>query len=421
MLATDMGRMISKRLARLGLGLLAAALTLGPGVWAATAAGAGIGGVRLLDPPGQTTPATPVCGAPAEPGRAECLSNVVTDGNGAPRADRTPTGYGPAEFHGAYDLPTEANEPQTIAIVDAYDNPTIADDLNRYSNYYGLPKCKRSNPCFEKVNQRGDAGPLPETNTAWSLEIALDVEMAHQTCQNCKILLVEADSNQFSDLGAAVETAARLGADVISNSYGGAEQPDDSAYDHPGVAVVASSGDRGFRGFGYPASSPNVVAVGGTTLSLSGTGYAGEVAWSGAGSGCSGIYDAPQWQLTEPTWLLTGCLTNRGIADVAADADPGTGAAVYTATGFFGLSGWFQVGGTSVAAPIVAGVYALAGNASSADYPASIVYGSDRSGLHDVTSGSNGACSQVFTAICQAGPGYDGPTGLGTPKGIGAF
>jgi subtilase family serine protease len=366
-------------------------------------------------------PQRAVCSTAVDPARAACHARVVTDSAGAPASRTAPTGYGPAELHSAYGLPADAATPQTIAIVDAYDNPMIAKDLNRYSAQYGLPACDRSNPCLEKVNQRGEAGPFPATDAAWALESALDVEMAHQTCQNCRILLVEADSNEFSDLGQAVDTAARLGADVISNSYGGPEQATDTDYDHPGIAVIASSGDGGFRGFGYPASSPHVVAVGGTTLVVNGTSYGTETAWGGAGSGCSGVYDAPDWQLTDRNWLLTGCLQSRGIADVAADADPATGAAIYTSTKVLGRAGWMQVGGTSMAAPIIAGAFALAGNAASADYAASIVYGSDRTALHDVTTGSNGSCSSLLTAICQAGPGYDGPTGLGTPNGLGDF
>jgi subtilase family serine protease len=367
-----------------------------------------------------TKPQRPVCPGPASGASALCHAHVVTDHRGTPLASTSPTGYGPAKFHGAYNLPSTSPVAQTIAIVDAYDDPTIASDLNHYSAYYGLPQCNTSNPCFQKVNQSGVAGSYPAKNAGWALEIALDVETAHQICQNCKILLVEATSNSFSNLAAAVNTAARLGASQISNSYGGGEWSGEtsiSAFDHPGVAVTASSGDSGY-GAEYPAASPSVVAVGGTTLSV-GTGntWAGETAWSGAGSGCSSYAAARSWQTADPGWSLTGCGTKRGIADVAADANPSTGAAVYDTTRYQGRSGWFQVGGTSLSAPLVAGVYALAADGYATGYPASLAY-QNRGQLHDVTGGSNGSCG---TVMCKAGPGYDGPTGLGTPNGLGAF
>ncbi|HWP33345.1 MAG TPA: hypothetical protein VNL97_06320, partial [Solirubrobacterales bacterium] len=182
---------------------------------------------------------------------------MITDRSGTPLATSGPTGYGPAEFHGAYELPTTASTPQTIAIVDAYDSPTIESDLGVYSATYGLPACTTANGCFQKVNQKGAEGPYPKADGGWALEIALDVETAHAICQNCKILLVEASSNLFSDLIAAVKTAASLGATEISNSYGGGEyagEAGDTSYKYPGIAVTASAGDSGY-GAEYPASS----------------------------------------------------------------------------------------------------------------------------------------------------------------------
>jgi subtilase family serine protease len=367
-----------------------------------------------------TKPQRPVCPGPASSGAAICHAHVVTDHAGKPLSSTSPTGYGPAKFHGAYGLPNTSPVAQTIAIVDAYDDPTVASDLNYYSAHYGLPQCNTSNPCFKKVNQSGVAGSYPAKNAGWALEIALDVETAHQICQNCKILLVEATTNSFSNLAAAVNTAARLGATQISNSYGGGEWSGETsitAFDHPGVAVTASSGDGGY-GSEYPAASPSVIAVGGTTLSVgAGNTWTGETAWSGSGSGCSSYLSARSWQTADPSWSLTGCGTKRGVADVAADANPSTGAAVYDTTRYQGRLGWFQVGGTSLSAPLVAGVYALAGNAASASYPATLAYQNDAQ-LHDVTVGSNGSCA---TIMCRAASGYDGPTGLGTPNGLGAF
>jgi len=365
----------------------------------------------------------PVCPGPAGIGAANCHAHLVTDSKGSPQVATTPKGYGPAQFRGAYGLPSAAPTPQTIAIVDAYDDPKIASDLNAYSTQFGLPQCNSANPCFQKVNQSGSAaGPFPQTNSGWALEIALDVEVAHATCPNCKILLVEANSNSLSNLSAAVNTAAKLGATEISNSYGGSEFSSEinetyaSPYNHPGIAVTASSGDNGYGSFGFPAASPYVVTVGGTTLTLGpGNTYGSESVWSGAGSGCSLYVSAPAWQS-----FLTACSGKRGTADVAADANPNTGAAVYDTVKYQGRSGWFQVGGTSLSAPLIAGVYALAGGLPSETSAASGLYGhlGDSTILHDVTSGSNGSCA---TIMCNGAAGYDGPTGVGTPLGTGAF
>jgi subtilase family serine protease len=357
-----------------------------------------------------------VCPGPAAAGHARCHAHVVTDSNGSPKASRGPAGYGPAQFHGAYSLPPTGPAGQTIAIVDAYNDPTIASDLNTYDTAYGLPTCTTNNGCFTKVNQTGQAGPYPATNSGWALEIALDVETAHEICQSCKLVLVEANSASNADLNAAENEAVKLGATEISNSWGGGEysgETGDQTFNHPGVAITVASGDSGYGSFGYPAASPYVVAVGGTTLSVTRTnGYAGESAWSGSGSGCSSYEAAQSWQSS-----LTPCGARRGVADVAADADPNTGAAVYDTTKYQGRSGWFQVGGTSLSSPLVAAVYGLAGGTSSVSYAASLPY-SHSSSLHDVTSGSSGSCG---TIMCTAGSGYDGPTGLGSPNGLGAF
>lgn len=354
---------------------------------------------------------------PAAPvGAAHCHALVVTDANGNPTASSTPPAgsYGPAQFHTGYGLPTTAPSAQTIGIVDAYDDPNIESDLGVYDSQYGLPSCTTANGCFRKVDQNGGTR-YPRTNSGWSLEIALDVETAHEICQNCKILLVEASSNSLANLGAAENEAAKLGANVISNSYGGSEYSsetsDQNAYfDHPGIAITASSGDGGY-GVEFPAASQYVTAVGGTTLNLnSDNTYASESAWSGSGSGCSAYISKPSWQTD------SGC-SHRTVADVSADADPNTGAAVYDSVRYQGQSGWFQVGGTSLASPLVGAVYALAGNAGSVTY-GSYPY-SHTSSLHDVTTGSNGSCGGSY--LCTAGSGYDGPTGLGTPNGTGGF
>ncbi len=366
-------------------------------------------------------PSESVCPAPPF-GAARCESRVITHTSATPLAQTSPTGYGPADFHGAYALPATAPSGQTIAIVDAYNSPTIESDLNAYSSQYGLPACTTANACFTKVNQSGVEGSYPQANAGWALEIALDVETAHAICPNCKILLVEASSNSFADLTTAESTAAALGATEISNSWSGVEYSDetsDASFNHPGIAITASAGDSGY-GAAYPAGSPNVVAVGGTTLNQSGGDYGSETVWGGTGSGCSAYESAQSWQTSDPKWAQTGCGAKRGIADVAADADPNTGASVYDTTRYQGQSGWFTVGGTSLSAPLIAGVYALAGG-SSATYPAAVPYSHQTdspTSLHDVTTGSNGSCS---TTMCAGAAGYDGPTGVGTPQGVAAF
>jgi subtilase family serine protease len=221
------------------------------------------------------------------------------------------------------------------------------------------------------------------------------------------------------NLAQAENVAAALGANVISNSWGGAEFSGEQnpAFNHPGVVITASSGDSGF-GTSYPAADSHVVAVGGTRLTLDAAGRrSSETVWEGAGSGCSRFVSAQSFQLTAPNWSLAGCSSRRGIADVSAVAAPDTGVYVrYTPPG--GAGTWYQVGGTSLSAPLVGAVFALAGNTSGVAYPAQLLYQHPTS-LFDVTSGSNGSCSSLTT--CRGAAGYDGPTGLGTPNGLGAF
>jgi subtilase family serine protease len=360
---------------------------------------------------------------------------VIVDAQGLAATSASPPGYGPAQLHGAYALPTRppASAPaQTIAIVDAYDDPSIRSDLTTYDNAFGipdLPTCGSTltSSCFTKVNQGGAASPLPSKSAGWALEIALDVETAHQICQTCKVVLVEANSSSGANLDTAEDTAARLGATEISNSWGSeseyaGETGENEHFNHPGVAITVASGDSGYSRFGFPAASPYVIDAGGTTLhvTLSGGSYtwAGEETWSGSGSGCSLYFSAQSFQEAAAGFSLTGCGHSRGVADVAADANPNTGAAVFDSTRYQGRSGWFEVGGTSLASPLIAGTYALAGNAASVIYPAALAYGHPAA-LHDITAGaSTGSCN---TSACKAASGYDGPTGLGTPNGLAGF
>jgi subtilase family serine protease len=356
-----------------------------------------------------------VCPGPAAEGFARCHAHVVTDANGNPNATTTPSGYGPIDLRTAYSVPYDGSNPSTqstlIAIVDAYDYPKAESDLAVYRKAYGLPPCTTANGCFQRVNQNGVAGSYPQVNVGWNQEAALDLDMASAMCPNCKILLVEANSATLANLATAVNTAATLGAHVISNSYGGGESGSaayEPSYNHPGIAITVSSGDSGY-GVQFPASSNHVTAVGGTSLKLDSTKHRlSETAWSGAGSGCSTLYAKPGWQAD------TSC-ARRTVADVSAVADPNTGVAVYGPTSRT-RSAWLVFGGTSVAAPVIGGIYAVNGGA--------VNYGGDpysaaAGALFDVTSGSNGSCSGSY--LCTAKPGFDGPTGLGTPNGASAF
>ncbi len=355
--------------------------------------------------------------ATARPGFASCnalvRNDVATSAATLARTLLAPSGLSPANLQNAYKLPSSTGGTgQTVAIVDAYNDPTAEADLAVYRNQYGLGACTTANGCFRKVNQNLQPSPLPATDVGWAQEISLDVDMVSAVCPKCKILLVEASSASFANLGTA-ENSAASAANVISNSYGGSDASDatyGSYYNHPGKAITVSSGDSGY-GVEYPASSHYVTAVGGTSLrTAANTRGWTETAWSGAGSGCSAYNVALTGQSG-----LTGC-SRRAVADVSAVADPATGVAVYDSTPAGGSSGWLVFGGTSVAAPVVGGVYGLAGNAASINnnYPYS-----HTGSLFDVTSGSNGSCST--TKWCHAGVGWDGPTGLGTPNGTGAF
>ncbi len=366
-----------------------------------------------------------VCAAPVR-GAAACDALLRTDVRGGAGGGgkghggggtANPAGYHPADLQAAYKLASAASSDgsgATVAVVDAYDDPYAESDLATYRSTFGLPACTTKNRCFTKVDQSGGTR-YPARSGSWSQEISLDLDMVSAICPKCNILLVEAASPTFANLGAAEDTAVRLGAVAVSNSYGGSDAPDSiygSPYDHTGVAITASAGDGGY-GVEYPASSDYVTAVGGTSLTQDSSSARGwsETAWSGTGSGCSAYNSQPSWQAS----LGTGC-SKRAVADVSADADPYTGVSVYDSFRYQGYSGWLEFGGTSVASPIIASVYALAGNTKSAD-GANLPYGNAKA-LYDVLSGSNGTCG---TVLCTAGTGWDGPTGLGTPDGTGAF
>jgi subtilase family serine protease len=365
----------------------------------------------------------------AAPGHARCfaLYRQETAVNraiaaGVRGAAAKPQGWSPKAIESAYRLPVSKNSHQTVAVSIAFDTPKLAQFLSTYRSHYGLPPCTAASGCFRKVNQRGKASPLPHSgvHSGWDLEATLDVSMISAACPHCKILVVEANDDQFTNLAASENTAARLGAQVISNSYGGREtgflQTLAHDYHHPGHTIVVSSGDFGFTAANFPANLTTVTSVGGTQLKHASNdrGWTERV-WNQPGifaagsSGCSAYVAKPAWQ-HDPH------CPGRTVADVAA---VGTNIPIYTKT----YGGWVTVAGTSISAPLVAGVYGLAGNAST--IPPGYAYAHARS-LFDVTAGNNAlfgtpaaTCGNDY--MCVAKKGYDAPTGMGTPDGTGAF
>jgi hypothetical protein len=429
----------------------AVALVAGTGGLAATAASAAAkapstagspvprGAARAAHP--DLTANTPAsCNQPQPAGDAQCFAIVRTPSDHRITADTSgppSTALGPTDIQSAYNLPSAtAGTGETVAVVDAYNDPDIAADLATFRSQYGLPACTTASGCFGVVNENGQPSPLPPdagtvpNSAGWDVEESLDVDAVSAACPNCHILVVEANTQSNDDLGASADTAVTLGAVAVSNSYGDFGHPGedpsetslDQYYDHPGVAVTASAGDGGY-GVNYPSASPYVTAVGGTTLTKDTSVPRGwdETVWndgSGAtGSGCSAYEPQPSWQAG-----ITQDCAMRATADVSADADPASGLAVYDS---YSEGGWLQAGGTSLSSPLIAASYALAFSANGAPpagtYPSSYLYAhylGDPSAFNDITSGSNGDCGNV---LCNAGPGWDGPTGVGTPDGSAGF
>jgi len=365
--------------------------------------------------PGEA-PTAAVCGGGGE---NHCYAHVRIDAAGEILANAgppgTPDGLGPAELQSAYQIdPTKPSPtaPPTIAIVDAYGYANLESDLATYRSQFGLPACTVSNGCLKIVNQDGMTSPMPPQAPAsddWTVETALDVDMASAACPRCKILVVLSDSPSNINLYTAQNTAAAAGATVISDSWGAPQAvgqdltPNEQYFDHPGIAQFVAAGDHGYdeggQGPDYPSTSAHAIAVGGTALVKSATprGWS-ETAWSKGGSSCSYSIPKPAHQ------TATGC-SFRAASDIAAVGDPATGVAVFNADNM----GWIVVGGTSAAAPVVAAIFAASGRGNATAAEISQATGS----LFDVTTGSNGACG---APLCIAGPGWDGPTGYGTPS-----
>jgi Ricin-type beta-trefoil lectin domain/Putative Ig domain len=378
-----------------------------------------------------------VCARPTQPGQMQCQAILLLPGRHPSRSSpafaapafRLP-GYGPSNLQSAYRLAAASahrGRGETVAIVDAYSNPDVARDLAVYRSHFGLPACTTVTGCLRIVNQVGRAGPLPRADIGWGIEESIDLDMVSAICPRCRIVLVEAKSPLVSDLGAAEDTAARLGARFVSDSWSGREFPGQNFYDHffnhPGDALVVASGDSGYGAL-FPTDTQYVTAVGGTTLRhrRSGGRPWTESVWgssnshTGTGSGCSSLEAKPSWQGHDAV-SPTGCLS-RTENDVAAVANPNTGVTVDDTYGTGAV--WGVAGGTSVATPIITAIYALAGKPARGTYPASYLY-RHPAAFNDVTTGANGRCERNRPYLCSAKRGYDGPTGLGTPKGTAGF
>jgi hypothetical protein len=386
-----------------------------------------------------------VC-APATKGRATCMAVKLVPATKTTKGAKAfviPAaltgklgGFSPADLAKAYSYDRNAAKgaTQTVAIVDAYDNPNALDELNKFDTQYGLPT--ETVTSFRKVNQTGNPAPLPAADTGWSTEISLDVQAVRAVCALCKILLVEAAHATSGELAAAVNTAASMGATEISNSYGAMEYAEDpsirAAYSHPGIVVTAATGDDGWYGWDWanlpggvsddvpsvPAAYPDVVAVGGTALTPSAvngarhsetvwnenglddkTGWAARHNEGASGGGCSTQYSAHAWQTQVAGYSTTGCGTKRLAADISADADPHTGFDVYVA------KAWQRVGGTSLSSPLIAAMWALAGGSGGNTYPAQSLYDNVHShptAVYDVTVGGNSFCDGDTHVHCTA-------------------
>ena len=476
---------------RHGLAVLVCGL-LGLAVWAGAATAASR---RVERQQTRYAKVRRICHAP-RPGHASCLALKLTSARqgaagalayvpAAGASSKGPAGgLTPADLASAYSFSPTTGSGQTVAIVDAYDDPKIEKDLATFDSNYGLPACTAANGCFTKVGQTGSTSVLPPADTSgWSVEMALDVDTVRSVCQSCKILLVEANSEGDDDLAEAVNEAVALGAQEVSNSYGSYEGEEEetaqdiAAYDHPGVVIVASAGDSGYFDWDEveesefapehpdaPAVYPSVVAAGGTSLKLTGRGARkSETVWndsgppnssgdfrhikqfSATGGGCSTLFTAPAWQQQAAGWAASGCGTHRLSADVSAVADPYTGLDIYSSYKYeqFAETGWMTIGGTSLSSPLISALYALAGGSHGVSYPAQTLYEhlGNSSALFDVTQGGNGYCDGeaaaqcgepavneqngdvdcIGTTACDAATGFDGPSGVGAPIGLTAF
>ncbi len=426
------------------VGTSAASAAGAPGTpsWAATLhqnaaqRAAAVAAAQKLVPTTQGARVAHLCAQRVQPGRVTCMAEVRADLAGltpAASAATPPKGYGPAQLQAAYAIPATPAGPSnpTVAIVDAYYSPAAEADLAVYRAQYNLPPCGSTGGCFQQISQTGGSPASYPQDAGWAGETALDLAMVSAVCPQCHILLVESydetDTNLFQAVAEATTFMPSAGtpARYVSMSWGGGEDASETSIDASlfqqgaaqGIVYTAATGDYGYyynsaadNSASYPATSPYVVAVGGTSLTPTTTSSRnyGEAAWRGAGSGCSTV-------IPRPAWNATSCGAKRGTSDISAVADPNTGVAVYQSSGPY--KGWQVAGGTSASAPIIAAAYAVADGTATNSNPLGHLYNSTQY-LNDVTLGSNGSCRSAL--ICTAHAGWDGPTGLGTPNGIGA-
>jgi subtilase family serine protease len=331
-------------------------------------------------------------------------------------AQSGPSGMTPAEIKKIYNLPTTGGK-GTIALIDAYDDANMESDLAAFDKQFGLPSCTTANGCFEKHKMASSTA----SNSGWAMETSLDVEWAHAIAPTAKILLVEAKTPSGANLLSAIDyAAARKDVVAVSMSWGGAEFSDELSYDShfasktsSSIAFFASSGDDG-TGASWPASSPSVIGVGGTSLQVSSSGvFVAETAWSGSGGGVSAYEKEPAYQTAYKISKANGM---RAIPDVSYDADPASGYPVYitSGTGAKAKGAWDEVGGTSAGAPQWAAIQALGGSAALAKFYTDKASTSTLKYFRDITSGSNGTCSYY----CDARKRYDYVTGLGSPQTV---
>jgi hypothetical protein len=392
--------------------------------------------------------ARPMC-PPASPNAFRCFGWIRTDLVAVPRGDAIPfgVGYTPSDIQSAYRLDPKAGKGQTVAIVDAYGYTRAAADLAIYRKAARLPPCTIANRCLKILNQNGASSPLPAqppvtdtNNIGWVYEQSLDLDAVSAACPHCHITLIQASNS--STLSAATATGLRE-SHIVSLSFGAPEsgQSPNSGLPSHGYAIVASSGDYGGGsklqpgnnrgGPQIPCSWSTVVCAGGTRLTHAGTSWMEKV-WNdeakracngpcgATGSGCSRIVPKPAWQHD------AGCRM-RSSVDVSADASVYTPLAVYNSNFRAGgySSNWGGVGGTSLSSPLIASVFALAGNVASRHGAMELWQKHDA--LRDIIKGSNvylpvtGPCASSVRYICVAGRGYDGPTGWGSPKGTSNF
>jgi hypothetical protein len=359
--------------------------------------------------PASSADSAPACATTVAAGHVRCYARVKLQSPGGPALHAATAlavgGYGPSDLQSAYGIASSGGAGQTVAVVDVADDPNAEADLAVYRASFGLPACTTVNGCFRKVNMGGGARP----DAGWATEISLDLDMVSASCPKCSILLVEVP--QDSTGSASVQTimqgvtlAIQLGARQVSLSLGASEFSSETLSDaqlnRAGVSITVASGDTGY-GTSYPATSPYAIAVGGTTLRRASNprGWT-ETVWSGSGSGCSAYEPKPAWQ-------HDGGCARRTANDVAVDGDPQSGVAVYDT---YPSGGWSAIGGTSVGAPLVAGIVATGGGIGGTG--GQTLYSAP---TNDVVSGSNGTCNPAY--LCTAGSGYDGPTGVGTPAG----